>query len=190
MREIALCLRYPPSSFADEESPALAEHPPTSHQIKETMQKLLHEFQPDLKRQPAQAALYRAWHRTWNDFGSDLLHCYDIPTLPADNLGLEALFNHLRRHQRRISGRKSTRELRDFGQYQILLMAESEAELLQQFQHVPLESYQKHRLLLAEAEKPRQFLHSLHRNPHETVLKLVQQHNRRREDLFSVHSDP
>jgi hypothetical protein len=44
------------------------------------------------------------------------LPCYDIVGLPPDNLKLEALFEQLRCHQRRISGRKSTRPLRDFGQ--------------------------------------------------------------------------
>ncbi|AUB35366.1 hypothetical protein COO91_01244 [Nostoc flagelliforme CCNUN1] len=33
--------------------------------------------------------------------------------------------SNLRRHQRRISGRKSTAELRDFGQYQVLFVAQS-----------------------------------------------------------------
>ncbi len=32
----------------------------------------------------------------------------------------EAMFSHLRRHQRRISSRKSTAALRYFGQYQVL----------------------------------------------------------------------
>ena len=50
---------------------------------------------------------------------------------------LESLFGRLRRHQRRVSGRKSTRELRDFGQYQVLLLAESEEELLE---HVMVKS--------------------------------------------------
>ncbi len=45
---------------------------------------------------------------------------------------MESLFERLRRRQRRISGRKSTRELRDFGQAQVLFQAESEATLLEQ----------------------------------------------------------
>ena len=111
LRRIADCLRYPPSGSAPE--PTL-----TSEQVKREMEELQQSFQPDLKRRPAQAALYGAWHRTWEGYGPDLLHCYDIPGLPPDNLMLESLFGRLRRHQRRVSGRKSTRELRDFGQYQ------------------------------------------------------------------------
>ena len=46
--------------------------------------------------------------------------------MPPHNLKLEGLFGRLRCHQRRISGCESTRELRDFGQYQLLFLAESE----------------------------------------------------------------
>lgn len=99
--------------------------------------------------------------------------CYDIPGLPADNLQLEAFFNRVRRHQRRISGRKSTRDLNRFGHYLVLFTAESEAKLLEHLRKVPIDVYQTHRQQLQKAEKPRQFLYRLHRNPEDTVLKLV-----------------
>jgi len=118
------------------------------------MEELLQQFRPDLKRHPAQAALYHAWHRVWKACGPDLLPCYDIPGLPPDNLKLESLFGRLRRHQRRVSGRKSTRELRDFGQYQVLFQAESETNLLQQLRQVPLAEYRARRLCLVKL-KPR-----------------------------------
>ena len=179
LRRIADCLRYPPSDSIPE--PSL-----TSAQVKREMEALLQSFQPDLKRRPAQAALYGAWHRTWEDYGPDLLHCYDIPGLPPDNLALESLFGRLRRHQRRVSGRKSTRELRDFGQYQVLLLAESEEELLEQIRQVPLEEYRENRRRLEEAEAPRRLLHRLHRNPLGTMRDLVKQHTARRVALAST----
>ena len=182
LRRIAECLRYPPSSSSASDS---SEAPLTSEQAKREMEELLQGFQPDLKRRPAQAALYRAWHRVWGDCGPDWLHCYDIPGLPPDNLMLESLFEGLRRRQRRISGRKSTRELRDFGQYQVLFLAESEEELLQQIRQVPLAEYQARRLRLAEAEAPRQLLHRLHRDPLGTMRRLVDQHAARRAALVS-----
>jgi len=182
LRRIAECLRYPAASSAASDSP---EAPLTSEQVKREMEELLQEFQPDLKRRPAQAALYRAWHRVWKDCGPDLLHCYDISGLPPDNLKVESLFEGLRRRQRRISGRKSTRELRDFGQYQVLFLAESEEELLQQLRRVPLAEYQARRLRLAEAEVPRQLLHRLHRDPLGTMRRLVDQHAARRAALAS-----
>ena len=104
---------------------------------------------------------------------------YDIPCLPPDNLMLESLFGRLRRHQRRVSGRKSTRELRDFGQYQVLFLAESEEELLEQIRQVPLEEYLENRRL-EEAEAPRRLLHCLHRDPLSTMRGLVKQHAARR----------
>jgi hypothetical protein len=87
------------------------------------MQTLFPQFQPDFRRSPAQAALHGAWQRLWRTVGPDLLPCYDVPGLPPDNLKLESLFGRLRGQQRRISGRSSTRPLRDFGHYRVLFMA-------------------------------------------------------------------
>lgn len=109
--------------------------------------------------------------------------CYDIPGLPPDNLQLESLFNRLRCHQRRISGRKSTKELRDFGQYQVLFMADSEDALLEQLRRVPLPEYRKHRRQLAQAEAPRQFFHRLHRDPTATIQKLLDKYTQRQAEL-------
>lgn len=149
------------------------------------MEELLQAFQPNFKRRPAQAALYRAWHRLWKDNGPDWLHCYDIPGLLPDNLKLESLSGRLRGHQRHISGRKSTRELWDFGQWQALCLAESEEDLLQQLRQVPLAEYQACRRRLAEAEAPRQLLRRLHRDPLRTMRDLVDQHAARRAVLAS-----
>lgn len=182
LRRIAECLRYPPSSFSASDTSAT---PLTSEQVKREMEELLQQFRPDLKRCPAQAALYRAWHRVWQDCGPDLLHSYDIPGLPPDNLKLESLFGQLRCHQRRISGRKSTRELRDFGQCQVLFLARSEEDLLQQLRQVPLAEYQARRLRLAEAEAPRRFFRRLHRDPLGMMHSLVNQHAARRTALAS-----
>jgi len=183
LRRIADCLRYPPSGSAP--GPTL-----TGEQVKQEMEELLQSFQPDLKRRPAQAALYGAWQRAWEAYGTDLLHCYDIPGLPPDNLMLESLFGRLRRHQRRVSGRKSTRELRDFGQYQVLFLAESEEELLEQVRQVSLEEYRENRRRLEEAEAPRRLLHRLHRDPLSTMRGLVKQHAARRAALSSTDDKP
>lgn len=185
LRRIAACLRYPhrPPSTANDQQPPL-----TSDQVRQEMETLLEAFQPDLKRQPAQRALDNAWHRLWETWGPNLLHCYDIPGLPADNLQLESLFGKLRCHQRRISGRKSTRPLRDFGQYQVLFAVESEEDLLEQLRQVPLEDYQAHRRRLAEAEAPRQQLYRLHRDPLGTMRRLVDQHAARRAALVGPNT--
>lgn len=187
LKRIAACLRYPPRSFSVSNIIAKVTQSNgtllSSQRVGCEMEELLQQFQPDLKRRPAQAALYHAWHRLWETIGPDLLRCYDIPGLPPDNLKMEGLFGRLRRHQRRVSGRKSTRELRDFGQYQVLFVAESEEELLQQLRKVPVATYQAHRRRLAEAEAHRQFLHRLHRDPVDTMRSLIDQHTARRATL-------
>jgi len=107
-------------------------------------------------------------------YQNELLHCYDIPGLPQDNLRMESLFERLRRRQRRISGRKSTKELREFAQAQILFQADNEATLLKQIRQVPLEDYRKWRTRLSQAELPRQFLQRLHHAPLATMTPLVE----------------
>ena len=197
LKHIAECLRYPPSKSDthptdndpldnDPNSNDLrhVSSPPTSQTIAKEMQTLIDNFQPDHKRQKAQSALHRALHRTWKAFGKDLLHTYDISGLPPDNLHMEALFGRSRRHQRRISGRKSTAELRNFGHCQILFLATSQQDLLQQMQHVSTDAYLQHRQRLAEAEQPRQFRRRLHRNPSTTIDKLISQHHQRRHQLL------
>jgi hypothetical protein len=180
LRRIASVLQY--------RSPGVEEvvDASTSEEVATAMTKLLTEFQPDGKRQPAQSALYGVLCRTWNAYASDLLHCYDIPGLPPDNLALEALFSRLRRHQRRISGRKSTQELSVFGHYQILFLAQSEHELLQQLRTVPIPCYWRHRYRLHQAGAPRQFLHQLHRDPKHAVQRLIDAYLKRRHELVQT----
>ena len=163
---IAACLRYPPRSYAD--MPA-----PTSYRVKREMEELLRNFESDARGQVIPLSLYSGLRKRWDLFGDDLLHCFDIPGLPQDNLKVESLFGRLRCHQRRISGRKSTQPLRDFGHYQILFFAESEGHLLEQLREVSLEDYQEQRNCQAQAEVPRQFLARLHRNPTKTMQTLV-----------------
>jgi hypothetical protein len=193
LRRIADCLRYPPSSHPEWDTSASSLRPTVCsrrEQVGREMEALLAEFQPDLKRRPAQAALYHAWHRVWEDSGSEWLYCYDVPGLPPDNLAMESLFEQLRRHQRRISGRQSTRELRDFGHCQVLFLAESEEDLLEQIRHVPLEEYKTCRCRLEEAEAPRRLLHRLHRDALGTMRQLLDQHAARRAELDSSRAPP
>jgi hypothetical protein len=170
--QIANCLRYPPKSNG-------SDPPLTSQQVAEEMEAHLHGFHPIGKYQRAQISLFSALKKRWKLYAQEVLYCYNIPGLPPDNLQIESLFGRLRRHQRRISGRKSTRELRDFGQAQVLFFAESEAALLEQIQHIPQPAYQAYRQRLAHAEAPRQFLRRLHHDPLGTVKILVSQHSSR-----------
>jgi hypothetical protein len=79
-------------------------------------------------------------------------------------------------HQRRISGRKSTAQLRDFGQYQVLFLAENEKQLLEQIQQVPITEYKTQRRRLALDQAPRQRKRRLHHDPISVIQDLVNQH--------------
>jgi hypothetical protein len=164
--------------------------PPSSAQVRTEMEALLASCPPTLRQQPAQAALLSAWRRLWRTWGPELLHCYDIPALPADNLQLEGVFGRLRRHQRRISGGASTRPLRECGQFQVLFAADSEAELLAQLQSVPRAAYVTQRHRVADGEAGRQHLYRLHRDPAGTMAALLHQHASRRAVLASTALTP
>lgn len=174
-RQIAACLRYPPSSYEVDKV--------TSQQVAAEMRILLDTFALEAKKRPVLMALYGGVWDRWRLFGQDLLLCYDIPGLPPDNLQLESLFGRLRCRQRRISGRKSTKALRDLGQYQVLFMAESEEQLLEQLRRVRLSDYQEHRKRLAHAEAPRIFLHRLHRDAGKTMASLAARYIERQAEL-------
>ena len=176
--QIADCLRYPPKPGKAEGRSASQEPEEdlSSQQVAGEMEALIRQFHPTTRCQRAQIALHSALQKRWGLYAEELLFCYDIPGLPQDNLQLEALFGRLRRHQRRISGRKSTRELRDFGQAQVLFVAESETDLLRQIQRVPWVAYRQYRQRLAQAEAPRQFFRRLHHDPSGTAQTLISQH--------------
>jgi hypothetical protein len=165
LRQIAAVLRYPPKSCAD--------GPLSSQQVAIEMQDLLQRFTPDPKYQRPQSAIKNKLQYTWNLYGPDLLHTYDVPGLPPDNLQIESLFGRLRRHQRRVSGRKSTRPLREFGHYQVLFSADSQADLLHHLRTVPIDEFRKHRQQLESAETTRRFMHCLHRDAAGTMQRLV-----------------
>jgi hypothetical protein len=166
---IAACLRYPPSSYLDAPKP-------TSQQVKQEMQALLQDLESEARDQTILRSLYDGLRKRWEMFGEDLLYCFDIPGLPQDNLIVESLFGRLRCHQRRISGRKSTQPLRDFGHVQILFLAESEEQLLEQIRDVSVEDYHEQRSRQAQAEAPRKFLYRLHRDPEKTMRDVAEKY--------------
>jgi len=149
---------------------------PTSQQVKQEMQELLQNLETDARDQAILRSLYDGLRKRWELFGDDLLYCFDIPGLPQDNLMVESLFGQWRCHQRRISGRKSTQPLRDFGHYQILFLAESEEQLLEQIRNVSVEDYREQRNRQTQAEAPRRFLYRLHRDPAKTMRDLAEKY--------------
>lgn len=172
---IAQCLRYPP------------EHPLTTQvqrtQVASDIEALLHAFTPSAKVQFPQARLRSALKKRWQLHQQELLACYEVAGLPQDNLQMESLFEQLRRRQRRISGRKSTRELRNFGQAQVLFHAESEEVLLDHIRHVHLADYRTSLAKLTQAEQPQRFIQRLHHDPAQTMTQLVKQYTARYTEL-------
>jgi len=103
LRQIADCLHYPPDNLTG--ASALS-----SAQIAKNMEMLIQSLHPNPRTQRPQSLLLSALRKRWRLHQHELLPCYDIPGLPQDNLQMESLFERLRRRQRRISGRKSTKE--------------------------------------------------------------------------------
>jgi hypothetical protein len=182
--QVAACLHFPATSYSEQEWQTLS-----SQQVAQDMRTLLQQLSQATQtaQPPLLARFHSALQRRWQAYGSELLHCYDIPGLPAHNLQLESFFNRLRRHQRRISGRQSTQELRDFGQFQALFLTKSYPDLLHQLQQVPLPLYQKYRQRLANSEAPRRFLHHLHRDPGKTIHCLLDRYAQRQLELALPH---
>ncbi len=181
LRRIADCLHY--SAQDRPEATVLG----AGQVVRQAMDALLAQFRPDPKHQEAQAALQCAWHRVWQAWADDLLTCYEIPGLPADNLQLESFFNHIRQHERRISGRASTRPLGALGAYQVLFIADNQHDLLSHLRHVPLADYQAHRQRLAHDEAVRQQRYRFHHNPTQAIQALLDQHTTRRAALTASH---
>jgi len=168
LRKVAACLRYPKTSYTEAEWQMI-----NSQQVADAMEELLEQLHQESQNKSILSKFHHALSKRWKAYGPELLHCYDIPGLPQHNLQLEGFFNRLRCHQRRISGRRSTKELRDFGQFQALFMSDSQNDLLQLIRAVPLEEYLKSRQRLIESEAPRHFIHQFHREPGKTISRLL-----------------
>jgi hypothetical protein len=181
LSKIADCLHYPPPK-----SGLQLDQKIDSQRVSQEITALIQKTKPDGKIKRAQTGLLKALKKRWELFGEELLFCYDIPGLPQDNLMLESLFGRMRRHQRRISGRKSTRELQDFGQVQLFFTASSHQELLERIQVIPHQAYLFQRNRLAEAELPRQFIHRLHHDPAATISTLVHYHDLHSQNLVEL----
>lgn len=181
----AACLRYPQTSYSASERRKL-----NSQQVAVDMENLLEQFRQASENKSILSKLHHALSKRWKDFGSELLHCYDIPGLPQHNLRLEGFFNRLRCNQRRISGRRSTKELRDFGQFQALFMVDSQADLLEQIRSAPIEEYKKCRQRLDDCESPRRSIHQFHRNPKKTIKRLLDRYVEHQRELILLLANP
>lgn len=84
---VARGLQYPPARSDHEADPK-----PNRQTVAEAITRLIQETQPTGQVRHAQLRLLGELKRRWELFGDELLHCYEIPGLPQDNLKLESLF--------------------------------------------------------------------------------------------------
>ena len=180
LRKVAACLHYPQTTYSAQGT--------NSRQVASDMENLLDQLRQESQDKNILSKFHHALSKRWKAYGSELLHCYDIPGLPQHNLQLEGFFNRLRRHQRRISGRRSTKELRDFGQFQAMFMSDSLNDLLQLIRSVPLQEYMKCRQRLMESEAPRHFINQFHREPRKTITRLLNRYIEHQHELTTAQS--
>lgn len=120
---VALNLTHAPSrdirflrSFVRKVAKLLGQNAPSS-QVRRDFRDLLSEIREALQRYPEsdREAALKHMLATSRHFGSKLFTCYAHPEIPRTDNGLEGSFRTLRRHERVITGHKSTarRTVRD-----------------------------------------------------------------------------
>ena len=89
----------------------------SSKRVARSFDGLLLEIRETIERYPesARAVILEQMLKTSRHFGSKLFTRYDHPDLPPTDNGLEGVFRDTRRHERLITGHKSTarRTVRD-----------------------------------------------------------------------------
>jgi hypothetical protein len=145
-------------------------------QVKHQLQAKLDAFDQQPCLGPVTRAFLGATRRSLRKREADLFWCYDIPGLPPNNMDLEAVYNRLRRDQRRISGRKTTAELRRTAHCQVLLRAPTFTALWEQLRSVPLAAYHMARQRLDAAEEQQRWRYRLHRWPIKTATAMVREY--------------
>lgn len=119
--------------------------------------------------------LLNKWDTMSKTWLPGILHCYDIVGLPRHNLKLEGAFGNLRRHQRRVSGRKETPPLRIFGPGEIMVQILDAGEILSWLRSVPPKEYWAQRRKQEEREEPRRWLRRLRRDPEQSMTQVDEQ---------------
>ena len=137
----------------------------TSQTVHSQLEQMVQQWQKSAPLNSTLTKLCRKWDSMAAKWLPAILHCYDIPGLPRNNLKLEARFGQLRQHQRRVSGRKETTPLRRLAPGQLLCPTLDESELLSYLQSVPTDDYWRERRKQEALEEPQRWLWRLHRHP-------------------------
>jgi len=173
--DVERCLAQSPLPSLDTPPEPSPGSPPRSQIVAEKLTQIFDDLarKPDLSS--TSLRLIEKGKRMKKKWLPGIVHCYDTPGLPRHNLKLEALFGSLRRHQRRVSGRKETSPLRIFGPGELMLTALNEHEILPLLQSVSAQTYWAERRQQEEREEPRRWLRRLRQNPVQALAQVDQQ---------------
>ena len=173
--EVECCLNRVPLPQLNARPEQLVPSPSRSQEVKQTLDQIFSDLAQKPDRSPTVRRLLEKRQRMEKDWLPGILHCYDVPGLPRHNLKLEGLFGTLRRHERRVSGRKETSPLRTFGPGELMLLSLEENEILPWLQSVPAETYWAERRKQEEREERRRWLRRLRQNPAQALSQVDQQ---------------
>ena len=144
----------------------------TSQTVHSQLEQMVQQWQKSAPLNSTLAQVCRKWYSMAAKWLPAILHCYDLPGLPRNNLKLEARFGKLRQHQRRVSGRKETTPLRRLAPGQLLCPTLEESELLSYLQSVPTDDYWRERRKQEALEEPQRWLRRLHRHPFKALAQI------------------
>ena len=161
-----------------EPDPEAADLPPGSKAVREKLGEMFDTWREREDIGSTGRRLVQKWDAMAKTWLPGILHCYDIAGLPRHNLKLEGSFGALRRHQRRVSGRKETTPLRIFGPGEIMVQVLEEDEILPWLQSVPVEEYWEQRRKQEEREEPRRWFGRLRRDPERALAQVDEQFHR------------
>lgn len=147
---------------------------PGSEAVRKELEEKFNAWKQETLGSTAQRLLNK-WNTMSPTWLPGILHCYDISGLPRHNLKLEGIFGSLRRHQRRVSGRKETTPLRIFGPGEIMVQVLEEEEFLPWLQAVPAEEYWTQRRKQEEREEPQRWLRRLRRDAEQAMSQIDEQ---------------
>jgi hypothetical protein len=173
------------ASDAEESDP-----PPGSEAVREKLEKMFRHWQERQDVGSTTRRLLGKWGTMSKTWLPGILHCYDIAGLPRHNVKLEGTFGTLRRHQRRVSGRKETTPLRVFGPGEIMGQVLDEEEILPWLQSVSAEEYWTQRRKQEEREEPHRWLRRLRRDPEQAMAQVDEQFYEVVKELSRQRSPP
>lgn len=145
----------------------------SSRQVKRVLRAYLNQLErgvPPEERHSSWGPFVQHVRKVSDSFWKGLFHCYDEPRIPRTNNSLEQFFNVLKRHQRKVTGQKSTSggPMETCAPFVLAVLSaiELQPELIQGIlQDVPDEQLAEARRRLEELAEPARLRRSTQRDP-------------------------